>query len=116
MSGHVVLAISGGIAAYKAVEILRGFQKAGLGVRCCMTESATHFVGPLTFAAISGHPVSHGRVGAEGRLGSQSDAEMAHVEITRGAALFVLAPATANTIARLALGICDDWLSTHAIA
>ena len=110
MSGHVVLGISGGIAAYKAVEVLRGLQKAGLEVRCCMTEAATRFVGPLTFAAISGHPVSHGAFGSEG------DADMAHVEVTRGAALFVVAPATANTIAKLALGIADDWLSTHALA
>lgn len=110
MNGHVVLGVCGGIAAYKAVEILRGFQKAGFDVRCCMTESATHFVGPLTFAAISGHPVSHGRLGAE------SDASMAHVEVTRGAALFVVAPATANTIGKLAGGIGDDWLTTHALA
>jgi phosphopantothenoylcysteine decarboxylase/phosphopantothenate--cysteine ligase len=110
MSGHVVLGVCGGIAAYKAVEVLRGFQKAGYDVRCCMTESATHFIGPLTLAAISGHPVSNGRLGAE------SDAAMAHVEVTRGAALFVVAPATANTIGKLAAGIGDDWLTTHALA
>lgn len=107
---HVVLGACGGIAAYKAVEILRGFQKAGWDVRACMTENATRFVGPLTFAALSGHPVSWGG------LGRPDDASMAHVEVTRGAGLFVVAPATANVLAKLACGIADDWLTTHALA
>lgn len=107
---HVVLGACGGIAAYKAAEVLRGFQKAGLDVRVCMTESATRFVGPLTFAALSGHPVSWGR------LTGEEDAGMAHVEVTRDAALFVVAPATANVLARLAMGLADDWLTTHALA
>ena len=110
MSGHVVLGVSGGIAAYKAAEVLRGFQKEGFEVRACMTENAARFVGPLTFATLSGHPVS------VGRLTGQEDAGMAHVEVTRGAALFVVAPATANVLAKLAAGIADDWLTTHALA
>ncbi len=112
MSGspRIVLAVSGGIAAYKAAEVLRGFQKAGCEVRVTMTENAALFVGPLTFAALSGHPVS------SGRLQGEDDASMAHVEVTRGAALFVVAPATASTIAKLACGIADDWLTTHALA
>ena len=111
MSGElVVLGVSGGIACYKAAEVLRGFQRAGCEVAVVMTENATRFVAPLTFAALSGRPVAHGG------LGRDDDAEMAHVDATREAALFVVAPATANTIAKLAHGIADDWLGTHALA
>lgn len=107
---RVVLGVSGGIAAYKAVDVLRLLQKAGCDVHVTMTASATRFVGPLTFAAISGHAVSAGTLGSEG------DAEMAHVEVTRDAALLLVAPATANVVAKLALGVADDWLTTHALA
>src|SRR6187431_2134895 len=95
----VALGVSGGIAAYKAVEVLRGLQKAGCDVHVTMTETATRFVGPLTFATLSGHAVSWGRVEGEG------DASMAHVEVTRGAGIFVVAPATANVLAKLACGL-----------
>lgn len=106
--GHVVLGVCGGIAAYKAPEILRGFQRAGWQVHACLTEAAARFVSPLTFSALSGNPVSHGRV--------SSEADMAHVEMTRGAALFVVAPATANTLGRFAAGLADDWLGAHFLA
>lgn len=108
--GLVVLGVSGGIACYKAAEVLRGFQRAGCELSVVMTENATRFVAPLTFAALSGRPV------AQGSLGRDEDAEMAHVEATRDARLFVVAPATANAIAKLAHGIADDWLGTHALA
>jgi phosphopantothenoylcysteine decarboxylase/phosphopantothenate--cysteine ligase len=108
--GRVVLAVSGGIAAYKAVEVMRGFQAAGLDVHACLTEAACRFVTPLTFAAISGHPVS------AGRLGDDADAQMAHVDVTRDALLFVAAPATADLIGKLACGIADDWVTTHFVA
>ena len=108
--GHLVLGVCGGIAAYKAAEVLRGFQAAGYDVHACLTEAATRFVQPLTFAALSGRPVTHGR------LTGETDADMAHVEVTRDAALFVVAPATANALAKFAAGLADDWLSTHVLA
>lgn len=108
--GRVILGVSGGIAVYKACEVLRGFQREGFDVSVVMTEAATAFVAPLTFAALSGHPVSHGRVGRE------TDANMAHVDVTRGADLFVVAPATANVLGKLAHGLADDWLTTHFLA
>lgn len=107
---RVTLGISGGIAAYKATEVVRGFQRAGCDVSVVMTRAATRFVTPLTFAALTGRPVAHGVVGDE------SDAAMAHVAEGRDAELFVVAPATANVLAKLAGGIADDWLTTFALA
>ncbi|MEM7247108.1 MAG: bifunctional phosphopantothenoylcysteine decarboxylase/phosphopantothenate--cysteine ligase CoaBC [Acidobacteriota bacterium] len=106
----VQLGVGGGIAAYKAVEVLRGFQRAGHEVRCTLTQNAARFVGPLTFEAISGATVP------VGGLGSPNDAAMDHVEQGREAGLFVVAPATANLLGKLANGIADDWLTSHFLA
>lgn len=105
----VLLGIAGGIAAYKAAELLRGFQKAGMDVRVIMTEAATRFVAPLTFETLSGHPVHVGDL-------LRADSTIAHIEEGNAADIFVIAPATANTIAKLANGIADNLLSATYLA
>lgn len=99
----VILGVSGGIAAYKVVQVARDLAKMGADVRVIMTGSATRFVGPQTFAALTGNPVSQDLFGA--------GAEVPHVELARGADLAIVAPATANVIAKMATGVADDLLS-----
>lgn len=107
---RIVLGISGGIAAYKSVELLRLIQKAGADVKVIMTKNAQSFVGSLTFAAISGHPVF------TGMYGETADPEMRHISIAEEADAVVIAPATANIIGKLAGGIADDALTTLMMA
>lgn len=106
----IVLAVSGGVAAYKSVELLRLFQKAGADVKVVMTANAEHFVGSMTFEAISGHPVFRGM------YDGNSDAEMRHIRWAEEADAVVIAPATANIIGKLANGIADDALTTFMLA
>jgi phosphopantothenoylcysteine decarboxylase/phosphopantothenate--cysteine ligase len=106
----VILGISGGIAAYKAAELLRLMVKEGAEVWTVMTRSATEFVAPLTFHALSGHPVRVGLFGA-GQTGA-----IEHIELADRADLAVVAPATANVIAKMAHGIADDMLTTTLLA
>lgn len=105
---RVALGVTGGIAAFKAIECLRLLTEAGADVRVLMTPEATRFVGPLTFEALSGHPVASDWL-AEGRGGE------AHIELASWAEVLAIVPATANTIARLALGIADDVLTGTAL-
>lgn len=107
---HIILCVSGGIAAYKSVELLRLFQKAGADVKVVMTGNAEHFVGAMTFEAISGHPVF------KGMYGGNSDAEMMHIAWAEEADAVVIAPATANIIGKLANGIADDAMTTFMLA
>lgn len=108
---RIVLGVSGGIAAYKAVEIASRLVQAGARVDVVMTEAAHEFVTPLTFQAITKHGV-HGAV-----FEGWTDDEHGHVSLADEADAFVVAPATANTIAKLALGLADDMLSvTHLAA
>ena len=107
---HVLLGVSGGIAAYKAAQLARGFIREGAQVRVVMTASACKFVAPLTFESLTGHPV------ATSMFGPRPGPAHAHVELARWAEAMVVAPATANTIAKLALGIASDLLSTTALA
>jgi phosphopantothenoylcysteine decarboxylase/phosphopantothenate--cysteine ligase len=102
----VVLGVTGCIGAYKACEILRELQKREVDVHVVMTESATKFVAPLTFEALSHHPVFVDQFG----LGEQSD--IRHISLADAADLLLVAPATANTLGRFARGIADDALST----
>ncbi len=102
----VVLGVTGCIGAYKACEILRELQKRDVDVHVVMTESATKFVAPLTFEALSRHPVFVD----QWALGEQSD--IRHVSLADAADLLLVAPATANTLGRFARGIADDALST----
>ncbi|TDJ49603.1 MAG: bifunctional phosphopantothenoylcysteine decarboxylase/phosphopantothenate--cysteine ligase CoaBC [Nitrospina sp.] len=102
----IVLGVSGGIAAYKAVELLRLLTKAGASVHVVMTASAKKFVTPLTFATLSGHPVYHEI------FDSEHSAAMEHLQVSENADLLIIAPATANTLGKLANGLADDPLST----
>ncbi|MBI9083831.1 MAG: bifunctional phosphopantothenoylcysteine decarboxylase/phosphopantothenate--cysteine ligase CoaBC [Desulfobacterales bacterium] len=110
---EIVLGVSGGIAAYKAVELLRLLTRRGARVRVIMTENATRFVTPLTFAALSGRSVCSGLFGEEDR---EADAAIRHIEWAREADAVVIAPATANLVGKLAGGIADDALTTFALA
>jgi len=102
---RVVLGITGGIAAYKAAELTRLLVKAGATVDVVMTEAATHFVSAVTFQALSGRPVWTS-------LWSDEHRSMAHIDLTRSAAAVLVAPATADFLARLAHGMADDLLTT----
>jgi phosphopantothenoylcysteine decarboxylase/phosphopantothenate--cysteine ligase len=107
---RVALGVSGGIAAYKAVEVLRGLQKADCDVRVSMTKRACEFVTPLTFRALSN---SH--VIVDDYAPDNSD-PIAHITFSQSVDLFLVAPATANIIAKFANGIADDFLSTTYLA
>jgi phosphopantothenoylcysteine decarboxylase/phosphopantothenate--cysteine ligase len=107
----VLLGVTGGIAAYKSAELLRLLQKAGMEVRVIMTEAATQFVTPMTFETLSGHPV---RLDVINEL--RADSRITHVEDSREADIMVIAPATANTLAKMANGIADNLLSSICLA
>lgn len=107
---EVLLGVSGGIAAYKAIDVLRLLQKDGHRVRVVMTRSAQRFVGPATFAALSGRDVGLSL------FGDETAPDYRHLEYAREADVMLVAPATANTIARLAHGLGDDLLSSVALA
>lgn len=102
----VLLGVTGCIGAYKAAEILRGLQKAGVEVRVVMTQHATEFVQPLTFEALSGRPV------IVGMFNRPDYSVIEHIAVAREADLLLVAPATANIIAKFAHGLADDFLST----
>ena len=107
----VLLGVTGGIAAYKAAELLRGLQKAGIQVRVMMTRAATKFVGPLTFETLSTRPVFLDDVDL-----LRPDSMIVHVEEGHEADLMVIAPATANTMAKMAQGIADNLITTTYLA
>ncbi|MGB8509438.1 MAG: bifunctional phosphopantothenoylcysteine decarboxylase/phosphopantothenate--cysteine ligase CoaBC, partial [Pyrinomonadaceae bacterium] len=107
---RVALGVSGGIAAYKAAEILRGLQRAGCTVRVGMTKRACEFVTPLTFRALSG---SH--VVVDDYAPDNPD-PIAHITFSQTVELFLIAPATANIIAKFANGIADDFLTSTYLA
>jgi phosphopantothenoylcysteine decarboxylase/phosphopantothenate--cysteine ligase len=107
---HIVLGVSGGIAAYKAPDVVRRLRDIGADVRVILTPNAARFVSPLALAAVSGYGVIIEQWGDAGRGGVD------HIELARWADLLLVAPATANIIAKLAVGIADDALSTYAIA
>lgn len=107
---HILLAVTGGIAAYKSCELVRLLKKAGHEVTVAMSRSATEFIHPNTFQALSGNPVlvdTHGTSDGNG---------MAHINLTREADVMLIAPATANTIAKIAHGIADNLISNLVAA
>src|SRR5882672_3898741 len=106
----IALGISGGIAAYKAAEVLRGLQRAGCIVRVAMTKRACEFIQPLTFRALSG---SH--VVVDDYAPDNPD-PIAHITFSQSVDLLVVAPATANIIGKLANGIADDFLTSTYLA
>ena len=107
---RITLGVTGGIAAYKAAELVRQLVKLGATVRVAMTEAATRFVTPVTFQALSGHPVHCDQWDA--RVANN----MAHIELSREADVILVAPASADFLAKLAHGLADDLLSTLALA
>ena len=107
---NVLLGVSGGIAAYKSAELVRQLQELGATVRVIMTHGAREFITPLTLQALSGHPV-HTEL-----LDEKAEQGMGHIELARWADLLLIAPATADLIARLAAGRGDDLLTTVALA
>jgi phosphopantothenoylcysteine decarboxylase/phosphopantothenate--cysteine ligase len=109
MSANIVLGVTGGIAAYKSVQIASSLTKLNHNVYTIMTESAVEFVSPLTFHSITHLPV-------ESNLFTTSSGEVKHIELADKADLFLIAPATANFIAKAAAGIADDLLTTVLLA
>jgi phosphopantothenoylcysteine decarboxylase/phosphopantothenate--cysteine ligase len=107
----VLLGVTGGIAAFKAAELLRGLQRAGMDVRVIMTQAATHFVGAMTFETLAGAPVRLDQVSE-----LRSDSRITHVEDAQDADIMVVAPATANTLAKMANGIADNLLTSMFLA
>ena len=105
-----MLGVAGGIACYKAVELVRLLVKADLKVRVIMTRGAMEFVTPLTFQTLSGHPV------ATNTFDLTQESEIGHINLADSANLFVIAPATANVIGKIANGIADDLLTTVLMA
>ena len=105
---RIVLGVTGGIAAYKACDLVSRLIRRGAQVRVVLTEHATRFVPPLTFEALSGNPAHVDSFAPR--------SEMAHISLSKWADAFVIAPATANCLAKLANGIADDLLSTTALA
>ncbi len=107
---RIILGVTGGIAAYKAAELVRLLRDSGAEVQVVMTHAATHFVGAATFQALSGSAV-RGDLWDEG-----AEAAMGHIELARWADRIIVAPATANFLAKLAHGIADDLLTTLCLA
>lgn len=107
---RIILGVCGGIAAYKAVELLRLYVKAGAEVFVVMTESARQFVTPLTFQTLSGNPVH------TDLFSLYQEREIGHISLADRADLFVVAPATANVVGKVAAGIADDLLTTTLMA
>jgi len=107
---NILLGVSGGIAAYKSAELIRHLQELGATVRVIMTRGAQEFITPLTLQALSGHPVHTQLLDTDAELG------MSHIALARWADLLLIAPATADLIARLAAGRGDDLLTTVALA
>ena len=109
-SRRVLVAVSAGIAAYKAPELVRRLRERGSEVRVMMTAGARHFITPLTLQAVSGHRVR------DTLLDADAEAGMGHIELARWADDVVIAPATADLIARMACGMADDLVTTTALA
>lgn len=107
---RVLLGVGAGIAAYKSVDLVRRLKERGADVRVVMTEAAAAFVAPLTFQSVSGHPVR------TTLLDPGAEAGMGHIELARWADCLLIAPATADVMARLAAGLANDLLTTVALA
>jgi phosphopantothenoylcysteine decarboxylase len=106
MTKEIIIAVTGSIAAYKACDLVRSLTKKGFPVRVIMTGNATHFVGKITFEALTGKPV---------RI-DEYDTGMAHIEIKNIASVFAVVPASANIIGKMANGIADDLVTSTYLA
>ena len=107
---NILLGITGGIAAYKTPELVRRLKDHGANIRVVMTEGAKAFITPLTLQAVSGNGV------ADSLLDTQAELAMGHIELAKWADLIVIAPATADAIARIACGMANDLLTTICLA
>jgi phosphopantothenoylcysteine decarboxylase / phosphopantothenate---cysteine ligase len=107
---RILLGVSGGIAAYKSAELVRRLKEQGAEVRVVMTRSAKEFITPLTLQAVSGNPV------ADSLLDPAAEAGMGHIELAKWADLVLIAPASANLMARMAAGMADELLTTLCLA
>ena len=107
---NILLAVTGGIAAYKSAEIVRKLKKEGSNVRVVMTKSSQEFITPLTLQALSGNPVKIEL------LDPKSEEAMGHIELSRWADVILFAPVTANKIAQLSHGLAEDLATTVALA
>lgn len=110
MHKKILLGIGGGIAAYKSADLVRRLKERGAEVRVVMSASATQFITPLTLQAVSGNPV------AADLLDPAAEAGMGHIELARWADLYIIAPATANLLARFRAGMADELITTIALA
>ena len=111
MAGQrILLIVGGGIAAYKACELIRLLRKRGLTVRCVLTAGGAHFVTPMTLAALSEQPVH------TSLWDLKDETEMGHIQLSREADLVVVSPASADLLARMAAGIADDLATTLLLA
>ena len=106
----IALGVTSSISIYKACEVLRGFQKKGIDVQVLMTSNAAKLISPRLFSALSG------KKAAVGLFEDESSDRIAHISLAEEIALLVIAPATANIIAKLAHGVADDFLSTFYLA
>src|SRR6202161_4281816 len=114
---RVALGVSGGVAAYKAAELVRKLQQEGIDVQVVMTESAREFITPLTFAALTGQKVITEMFGDSGEsAGANVESAIEHIAVAQRIDLLVVAPATANVIAKMARGVADDFLTTLYLA
>src|ERR1700752_4122338 len=113
---RVTIGVSGGIAAYKAAELVRELQRQALEVHVVMTEAATKFVQPLTFAALSGHKVITSLWDEAGTAEGAYDSSIEHISEAQWTEALVVAPATANVLAKFAHGLADDFLTTMYLA
>ena len=110
MGKNVVLGVCGGIACYKVCDIVSGLRKLGINVDVIMTKNATEFVSPLTFETLSGNPVT------KDTFDRERPWEVEHISLAKKADVFVIVPATANVIGKIASGIADDMLTTTVMA
>ncbi|MDP2716556.1 bifunctional phosphopantothenoylcysteine decarboxylase/phosphopantothenate--cysteine ligase CoaBC [Rheinheimera sp.] len=107
---RILLGISGGIAAYKSADLVRRLKERGADVRVILTDAAQHFITPLTLQAVSGNPVS------TSLLDPAAEAAMGHIELAKWADIILIAPASADVIARMAHGLANDLLTTCVLA
>lgn len=110
MSKNILLLVTGSIAAYKSLELIRMFRKEGMNVSVVMTRAACEFITPLSVASISGNPVF------TDLFSLKDETEMGHIRLSREADLIVVAPASADSIGKLAQGLADDLASTILLA
>jgi phosphopantothenoylcysteine decarboxylase / phosphopantothenate---cysteine ligase len=107
---RILLIVGGGIAAYKACELVRLMRKAGMTVRCVLTEGGSHFVTPMSLAALSENKVY------TSLWDLKDEVEMGHIQLSREADLVVVCPATADLVAKMAAGLADDLATTLLLA